>query len=85
MQKLQNGGLEVVRKNIIFDVKVFLTNGNILKYTVSTPEKIHKHAAEIIKHGHTTGSQKSFEHYSPYQILKVRCIPRNPANYNDTL
>jgi hypothetical protein len=55
-----------------FKVQVYLDDGRVFEYEVSSAEKVREHAAAIIKGGYRHNDGKVFEHYPPHRLLKVK-------------
>ena len=55
-----------------FKVAVYLDDGRVFFYTVSSAEKVREHASAIIATGYRHNDGKIFEHYPPHRILKVK-------------
>jgi len=57
-----------------YTIQVYIDDGRIFEYDVSSINQVIAHAAEIIKNGyrHNDGTT-IFEHYPPHKILKVKC------------
>lgn len=59
-------------------IQVYLDNGCVYEYTVKadTPSdcaaKAREHAAEIVRGGYRHNDGKTFEHYPPHCIRKVK-------------
>lgn len=56
-------------------VKVYLDNGNVFEYKVTTAKQARDHADSIIKTGYRScQNQGELEHYPPHRISKVKLI-----------
>lgn len=56
----------------MYKVEVYLDDGRVFSYEVSSPEKVREHASAIISGGYRHNDGKVFEHYPPHRILKVK-------------
>lgn len=65
-----------------FEVKTYLDDGRIFVYEVESAEKVREHASAIIAGGYRHNDGKTFEHYPPHRILKVKS-ENIPTNYPD--
>jgi predicted SnoaL-like aldol condensation-catalyzing enzyme len=65
-------------------IKIYMDDGRIFKYKLSSADKVREHAAAIIKDGYRHNDGKIFEHYPPHRILKVKS-ENIPTNYTDTV
>jgi hypothetical protein len=66
-----------------FKIKTYLDDGRIFVYEVESAEKVREHASAIIAGGYRHNDGKTFEHYPPHRILKVKSS-NIPTNYPDT-
>jgi len=56
-------------------VRVYVDNGVVYEYDVTSPEKGREHAAAIIATGYRHNDGKGeFEHYPPHRIDKVKIV-----------
>ena len=55
-----------------YTVHVYIDNGIVYSYDVSSEAKVREHAAAIIKSGYIHNDGLVFEHYPPHRILKVK-------------
>lgn len=53
-------------------VQVYLDDGRVFEYEVESAEKVREHASAIIMGGYRHCDNKTFEHYGPHRILKVK-------------
>ena len=56
-----------------YRLDIYVDDGRIFSYNVSTPEKVREHASSIISGGYRHNDGEIFEHYPPHRILKVKC------------
>lgn len=70
-----------------YTVKVYLDNGVIFYYHVSSDKSAREHAAAIIKGGYVHNDGKGeFEHYPSHRITKVKVTGGIiPTNYPDEI
>jgi len=55
-----------------FIVQVYLDNGVVFEYGVSSAIKAREHSHAIIQTGYRHVEKGVFEHYPPHRILKVK-------------
>lgn len=67
------------------DVRVYMDDGRIFVYEVSSASKVREHADAIIKGGYRHNNGFVFEHYPPHRIVKVQCVTPVDTNYKDTV
>lgn len=69
-----------------FMVSIYLDDGRVFQYQVSSPEKGREHAFAIIATGYRHNDGKGeFEHYPPHRIMKVKIHGGIvPTKYPDT-
>ncbi len=66
-------------------MQVYMDDGRVFTYEVTSHDKAREHAAAIIQTGyrHNNGTGE-FEHYPPHRILKVKATGAPvPTNYPD--
>jgi hypothetical protein len=56
----------------MYTIKVYLDDGRIFYYEVSSEEKVREHASAIVMTGYRHNDGEIFEHYPPHRILKVK-------------
>lgn len=66
-----------------FKVQVYIDDGRVFSYKVSSADKVREHADAIIKGGYRHNDGKVFEHYPPSRIVKVKCDQSIPTKYTD--
>lgn len=66
-----------------FTIYVYIDNGVVFSYDVSSAIKVREHADAIIKGGYRHNDGETFEHYPPHRIVKVKSS-NIPTNYPDT-
>lgn len=66
-------GLEETAAKTEYPVEVYIDDGRVFSYNVSSPDKGREHAAAIVKTGyrHTT-EELDLEWYPPHRIVKVK-------------
>lgn len=64
-------------------ISVYLDDGRVFEYEVSSAEKVREHAHAIIQTGYRHNDGNVFEHYPPHRILKVKS-ENVPTMYTDT-
>ena len=64
-------------------VMVYLDDGRVFEYDVTSPDKVREHASAIIKDGYRHNDGKCFEHYPPHRLLKVKIAGEVPTMYPD--
>jgi hypothetical protein len=64
-------------------VSVYMDDGRVFYYEVSSPDKAREHSAAIIATGYRHNDGKVFEHYPPHRILKVKVEGEVPTLYTD--
>ena len=67
-----------------FVIQVYLDNGIIFEYYVSSPKKVREHSTAIIKGGYRHNDGEVFEHYPPHRIMKIKSY-NIPTTYMDTV
>jgi len=60
------------QQNDTFPVEVYLDDGRVFYYYVTSAEKVREHASAIIKGGYRHNNGEVFEHYPPHRLLKVK-------------
>lgn len=68
----------------MFSVQVYLDDGRVFEYRVSSAEKVREHASAIVATGYRHNDGVTFEHYPPHRILKVKSENINTM-YPDTV
>lgn len=68
----------------MYTILVYLDDGRVFSYQVSTEEKVREHASAIVKGGYRHNDGEIFEHYPSHRILKVKCNQPISTNYKDT-
>ena len=73
----------------MFTVEVYLDDGRVYEYDVTSAGKVREHATAIVMGGYRHNDGKGeFEHYGPHRVLKVKCeqviegerdVRRNPT------
>jgi hypothetical protein len=63
-------------------IQVYLDDGRVFEYAVSSPEKVREHISAIIKGGYRHNDGTIFKHYPPHRILKVKSS-NIPTLYKD--
>jgi hypothetical protein len=53
-------------------ISVYLDDGRVFEYDVSSSSSVREHAAAIVKDGYRHCVNGLFEHYPPHRILKVK-------------
>ena len=67
-----------------FGIRVYLDDGRVFCYSVSSAEKVREHMSAIVWGGYRHNDGKGlFEHYPPHRISKVQCNEYIPTNYPD--
>ena len=66
----------------MFKISVYIDDGRIFDYEVSSPEKVREHSSAIVTGGYRHNDGEIFEHYPPHRILKVKSMDI-PTNYPD--
>lgn len=64
-------------------LRVYLDNGVVFEYEVSSPESAREHADAIISRGYRHNNGEVFEHYPPHRIQKVKVLGGVPTSYPD--
>jgi len=64
-------------------VNVYLDDGRVFSYTVSSAEKAREHSHAIIMTGYRHATEEYFEHYGPHRILKVKVTGKVDTQYPD--
>lgn len=65
-----------------FSIQVYLDDGRVFEYDVESAEKVREHAFAIVTTGYRHNDGKTFEHYPPHRILKVKSNDI-PTDYPD--
>ena len=58
--------------NNMYTISVYLDDGRVFKYEVSSAEKVREHADAITDRGYRHNDGKEFEHYPPHRIKKIK-------------
>jgi len=56
-------------------IMVYLDDGRVFSYSVSSADKGREHASAIVVGGYRTVREGVLEHYPPHRILKVKVSP----------
>jgi len=56
----------------MYVVQVYLDDGRVFEYDVESEEKVREHASAIISTGYRHCDGKTFEHYPPHRVIKVK-------------
>jgi hypothetical protein len=68
----------------MYIIEVYMDDGRVFSYKVSTHDKVREHASAIIATGYRHNDGVVFEHYPPHRISKVKS-KSIPTNYTDTV
>lgn len=66
------GGMTTGRIQSSITISVYLDDGRVFEYPVSTAEKAREHAYAIVTGGYRHTVDQCLEHYPPHRILKVK-------------
>lgn len=53
-------------------INVYLDDGRVFAYDVTTADKAREHASAIVSGGYRHNDGETFEHYPPHRISKVK-------------
>ena len=68
-------------------ISIYLDDGRVFEYNVSSPEKGREHASAIVNTGyrHTSKDSDDLEWYPPHRIVKVKVAGGGESSlYRDT-
>lgn len=65
-----------------FKILVYMDDGRVFHYAVSSAEKVREHVSAIVTTGYRHNDGDVFEHYPPHRILKVKSH-KIPTQYID--
>ena len=55
-------------------IAVYLDDGRVFEYEVSSPDKAREHTFAIVQTGYRHSTCDGLEHYPPHRITKVKAI-----------
>lgn len=66
----------------MYKISVYLDDGRVYFYEVSSSDKVREHVSAIIATGYRHNDGSVFEHYPPHRIMKVKSSDI-PTGYTD--
>jgi hypothetical protein len=66
-------------------LSTYLDDGRVYEWEVEGADKAREHAAAVVASGYRHNDGKTFEHYPPHRILKVKVSPPPDTMYPDTV
>ena len=64
-----------------YTIEVYMDDGRVFYYTVTSEEKAREHISAIVTTGWRRQQDNTFEHYPVHRILKCKCIGLKNTNY----
>lgn len=55
-----------------YKIQIYLDDGRVFEYELPSEEKVREHASAIVATGYRHNDGKTFEHYPPHRIMKVK-------------
>lgn len=68
-----------------YKLMVYLDDGRVYEWQVEGEDKAREHAAAVVTGGYRHNDGKTFEHYPPHRILKVKVAPPPSTMYKDSV
>jgi hypothetical protein len=66
-------------------ISVYMDDGRVFEYTVTSPDKAREHASAIVTTGYRHNEGDTLEWYPPHRVLKVVAQEAGESRYVDSV